>query len=359
MAARDASSFLAALFLLSRGSRRISILVLSTLILSHPRGAAATRNLLQSFSTEGHLAARILVVDQSGNGDFVTVQDAVNAIPDGNDQRVTIRIGPGIYWEKVVVPATKPFLTFQGAGIDRSLIVWNSTASDLGPDGQPLTAYRTASVTIVGANFIARDISFQNTAPPPPPGVNGRQAAAFRISGDMAAFYNCGFYGAQDTLCDDVGRHYFKGCFIQGSIDFIFGNGRSLYEQCELHSIADSYGSVAAQDRQSQTENTGFSFVNCKVTGTGILYLGRAMGPYSRIVYSNSYFDNIIDVRGWDDWDHDASRDRTVSFGQYKCYGPGATSSLRVPWARELSDMEVTPFLSLSFVDGTQWLPST
>lgn len=52
---------------------------------------------------------------------------------------------------------------------------------------------------------------------------------ALRINGDQAAFYGCGFYGAQDTLNDDRGRHYFKECFIQGSIDFIFGNARSLY----------------------------------------------------------------------------------------------------------------------------------
>lgn len=53
---------------------------------------------------------------------------------------------------------------------------------------------------------------------------------ALRISSDQAAFYGCGFYGAQDTLNDDHGRHYFKDCFIQGSIDFIFGNARSLFE---------------------------------------------------------------------------------------------------------------------------------
>lgn len=70
----------------------------------------------------------------------------------------------------------------------------------------------------------------QNTFPPPSQGEKGAQAVALRVNGDKAAFYGCGFYGAQDTLHDDLGRHYYKGCFIQGSIDFIFGNARSLYE---------------------------------------------------------------------------------------------------------------------------------
>jgi len=67
------------------------------------------------------------------------------------------------------------------------------------------------------------------------PGMKGWQAAAFRISGDKAYFAGCGFYGAQDTLCDDAGRHYFKECYIEGSIDFIFGNGRSMYKVRYLH----------------------------------------------------------------------------------------------------------------------------
>ena len=70
----------------------------------------------------------------------------------------------------------------------------------------------------------------KNSAPPPNQGEVGAQALAMRITGDQAAFYGCGFYGAQDTLNDDRGRHYFKECFIEGSIDFVFGNGRSLYE---------------------------------------------------------------------------------------------------------------------------------
>lgn len=78
--------------------------------------------------------------------------------------------------------------------------------------------------------------SVKNTAPAPDPGEVGGQAVALRVSGDQSAFYGCGFYGAQDTLNDDQGRHYYKECYIQGSIDFIFGNGRSLFEVCRCGS---------------------------------------------------------------------------------------------------------------------------
>lgn len=55
-------------------------------------------------------------------------------------------------------------------------------------------------------------------------------AVAARIYGDKSSFYDCGFVGYQDTLWDVEGRHHFKNCFIEGAVDFIFGNGQSYYE---------------------------------------------------------------------------------------------------------------------------------
>lgn len=73
-------------------------------------------------------------------------------------------------------------------------------------------------------------MKMQNTTPVPPPGAIGKQAVAFRISADTAAFVGCKFLGAQDTLYDHIGRHYYKDCYIEGSVDFIFGNGLSFFE---------------------------------------------------------------------------------------------------------------------------------
>jgi len=70
----------------------------------------------------------------------------------------------------------------------------------------------------------------QNTTPVPKPGAIGKQAVAFRISADTATFLGCRFLGAQDTLYDHLGRHYYKNCYIEGSVDFIFGNALSLFE---------------------------------------------------------------------------------------------------------------------------------
>ena len=60
-------------------------------------------------------------------------------------------------------------------------------------------------------------------------------------------------------------------------------------------------------------DDTGFSFVKCKVTGSGALYLGRAWGPFSRVVFAYTYMDNIILPTGWYNWG-DPNREMYVFF---------------------------------------------
>lgn len=293
-----------------------------------------------------------ILVDSLGNGDFKTVQSAVDVVPINNLEWVYIQINAGLYREKVVIPYNKPYIIFQGAGRETTVIAWGEAA-----DADGSTA-DSATFSSFAPNFIAEGIGFKNSAPPAPPGANGKQAVAALVAGDMTAFYQCGFYGAQDTLFDYQGRHYFKNCYIEGSIDFIFGHGQSTYKQCELYAIAQGEnlpGAISAQNRASIAENSGFIFIACKISGSGQVFLGRAWGAYSRVIYAYTYMENIIIPQGWDDWGS-VERHRTVEYGQYKCYGPGANTTDRVKWSQELTDQQVEPFIDLTFIDGVEWL---
>eukprot|EP00268_Persea_americana_P045294 TRINITY_DN4610_c0_g2_i3.p1 TRINITY_DN4610_c0_g2~~TRINITY_DN4610_c0_g2_i3.p1 ORF type:complete len:389 (-),score=48.41 TRINITY_DN4610_c0_g2_i3:77-1243(-) len=244
-----------------------------------------------------------LVVDKNPSlGDFTTIQDAIDSLPSVNLVRVIIRVNAGIYKEKVSIPSLKDFITIQGAGADVTVVQWGDTAETLGPRGQPIGTYSSATFAVNSRYFLATNITFKNTAPVPPAGAIGKQAVAFRATGDTAAFLGCKFLGAQDTLYDHLGRHYYKDCYIEGSVDFIFGNGLSLYEGCHVHAIAQDFGALTAQGRNSAQEDSGFSFVNCKVSGSGVLYLGRAWGSFSRVVFAYTYMDNIIIPSGWNNW---------------------------------------------------------
>ncbi|XP_073002936.1 probable pectinesterase 8 [Typha latifolia] len=299
----------------------------------------------------------ILCVDRNGCCNFTTVQSAVDTVGNFSQMRTIIWINKGIYYEKVTIPRTKPNITFQGQGFDTTAIAWNDTANS------SHGTFFSASVAIYGSNFIAKNISFINVAPLPNPGDVGAQALAVRVGGDQAAFWGCGFFGAQDTLHDDRGRHYFKECFIQGSIDFIFGDGRSLYEDCKLISIATPVpvglkiinGAVTAHGRASSDENTGFVFVNCSIGGTGRIWLGRAWRPYSRVVFAYTTMSDIISPEGWNDF-NDPTRDQTIFYGEYKCSGAGANMTMRAPYVQKLNDTQASSLLNTTFIDGDQWL---
>jgi len=47
---------------------------------------------------------------------------------------------------------------------------------------------------------------------------------------------------------------------------------------------------------------------------------------------------------------------RIVSFGEYKCKGPGSNPSGRVKFSRQLTPQQAKPFLSLAYIEGSKWL---
>ncbi|CAL9045671.1 unnamed protein product [Musa banksii] len=303
---------------------------------------------LEPLLAETERSGRVVTVRKDGNGDFRTITDAVKSIPSGNTARTVIKIGPGVYREKILVDQSRPYVTFYGQPGAMPTISFDGTAARYG------TA-NSATVAVESSYFVASNVIFENTAPMPVDGVQGAQAVAMRISGDMAAFYNCKFYGYQDTLCDDTGRHFFKNCFIRGTVDFIFGNGRSIYQNCEIESVADNVAYITAQARSNPSDKSGFSFIHCNITGTGNAFLSRAWREMSRVVFSYTHMGRLIDPRGWDNKGV-AGRNRTVYFGEYKCLGPGAVTDGRVKYARLLNDKQARPFLTMDFIQAQSWL---
>ncbi|GAB4849159.1 hypothetical protein Ancab_003968 [Ancistrocladus abbreviatus] len=155
-------------------------------------------------------------VDLLGKGDFRRIQDAIDSVPSDSKKRVLIMVEPGIYKEKVTVPADKTFITLRGRKNNASVITWD--------DGGDI--HESPTVSVFASNFIGHYLTIQNTHGP------GAKAVALRVTGDTASFKSCRILSYQDTLLDEEGTHHYSNCYIEGAIDFIFGNAASIFKNC-------------------------------------------------------------------------------------------------------------------------------
>ncbi|GBG84810.1 hypothetical protein CBR_g39186 [Chara braunii] len=314
-----------------------------------PRNTTGTSNAANSSSSSSSTPGVDAVVAKDGSGQFTTVQAAVNAAP-GN-KRYVVLVKRGTYVEKLAV--SKGYVTLRGEGPYLTKLTYNDTAGSAG--GTSLSA----SVTVTGKFFSAEDLEFANGSPRPDTSSRTGQAVAFRITGDQAAFYNCRFIGYQDTLYSHRGRHYFKNCYIRGSVDFIFGDGTAMFLDSDLYAdVIDKGGYLTAQNRGTATSTTGFVFLRCKVNGNGLVYLGRPWGNSARTVFAYTYMSDVVKPAGWNDWGKNVTK-LTVFYGEYKNTGPGAATGLRETWAFQLTDAQAKPFLTVDFIGGKSWIPQS
>ncbi|GMY26826.1 probable pectinesterase 29 [Fagus crenata] len=296
------------------------------------------------------LPYQTFIVDQSGNGNFSTIQAAIDAVPPNNKNWICIRIKAGTYREKLLIPYEKPYIILKGTAKKETLVEWE--------DHEDLA--QSPTFTSQADNIVAKSISFRNTFNNPNLNNPRKTAVAAMISGDKSAFYRCGFYGLQDTLWDVQGRHYYKKCTIQGAIDFIFGAGQSIFEKCSISFLGQAVepgllGYITAQGRSGPYDTNGFVFKDCIVHGTGSTYLGRPWREYARVIFYNSNLTNVVAPEGYNSW-NSGGREDQLTYVEHGCYGPGANTSKRVKWLKTMSVNDLQQFTSISFIDNEGWL---
>ncbi|GAB2287274.1 hypothetical protein Dimus_021655 [Dionaea muscipula] len=178
-------------------------------------------------------------------------------------------------------------------------------------------------------------------------------AIAFRAGGDKFSLLFCGFVGYQDTIWDASGRHFFYSCYIEGATDFIFGDGRSVYQKAVINSSHPGY--ITAQAGEFPGDPGGFVFIGGYVLGMGPTYLGRAYRPYSRVVFRKTYFTDIIAPLGWNAWFNEGN-EANFTYAEVGCIGPGANTSGRVHWLKNLSRAELKGYKVSTFIDQEGWI---
>ncbi|KAJ9559942.1 hypothetical protein OSB04_005102 [Centaurea solstitialis] len=308
--------------------------------------SAGDRKLLQSSVKAD------VTVAKDGSGDYTTVAAAVAGAPSKSGSRYVIKIAAGVYKENVEIPTTKTNLMFIGDGRTNTIITGSRNVAS-----GDTTTFNSATVAAVGDGFLARDITFENTAGP-----SGHQAVALRVGSDLSAFYRCGIQGYQDTLYVHSNRQFFVDCLVMGTVDFIFGNAAVVLQDCDIQ--------PRRPGRTDPNQNTGIVIQKCTITASSDLkpveanfptYLGRPWKEYSRTVVMQSSISEVINPAGWYPWNGDFALD-TLYYREYKNTGAGADTSHRVTWAGWgviSTTAEANTFTPRNFIDGGTWLPST
>jgi pectinesterase len=273
-----------------------------------------------------------LVVAADGSGQFTNVQAAINAVPQNTSPTnwCVILIKPGVYKGLVYIQREKHFVRLVGEDAGKTVLTYDLHANLPGPDGKPISTFRTPSTVIDADDFSAENLTFENSAGPK------GQALAVRLDGDRLMFRNCQFLGWQDTILGNRGRHYYENCYIAGAVDFIFGGATEFYERCHINCLGNGYITAA-----STASNTAFGFVfsHCQITGVNPdvkTYLGRPWRPFASVAFLDSEMSGVVRPTGWDNW-RDPAREKTARYAEFNSTGPGADPQSRVKWARELT----------------------
>lgn len=275
-----------------------------------------------------------LVVAKDGSGDFFTVQDAINAVPDyRKNSRTTILVKEGTYKEKVIIPSCKNAISLIGKGNVK--ISFDDYASKPNIFGEEKGTSGSSSCYIYAPDFYAENITFENSSGPV------GQAVACFVSADRAYFKKCRFLGFQDTLytygkgC----RQYYDECYIEGTVDFIFGWSVAVFNRCHIHSVGNGYLTAPSTDKG---QKYGYAFYDCDITandGVEKVYLSRPWRPYAKAVFIRCNMGRHILPEGWNNW-RKVENEKTVFYAEYQSKGEGAAPKKRAAYSKQLKSLD-------------------
>ncbi len=314
-----------------------------------------------------------VTVGPQNNADFHRLQEAIDHAPTTGE---IIRIAPGTYREKVHIATSNIHLVGMGKLPQEVVLSWNDSASTAGGTG------KSGSVSVNADGFEAENLTIENTWENEHQRTEeGSQAVALLMSSDRAVLDRVRLLGAQDTLyansrtCHEglpvdgsppkeslpacqASRQFFHDCYVEGHVDYIFGDARAVFDHCELHSRHHDTVMITAQSKHFPNEDSGYTFLHCRITGENSsdrLVLGRPWRDYSTVLFYDTDIQQRLDPDGWSEWN---GRLRTSTYREYRSHGPGMNGGHRIVTYPELSKAEektLTPRKLLAGVDN--WNP--
>ena len=301
-----------------------------------------------------------LVVSRDGTGEFRTIDEAIEVCRAFMDYTKVIYVKKGVYKEKLIIPSWLTNITICGEDRDNTIITWDDHAnikmpvggldSETAVKGKPMGTFRTYTLKVQGSYITLKDITIENNA------AKLGQAVALHTEGDHILVQNCRLLGNQDTVYTGVGgtRVAFYDCYIEGTTDFIFGPSIAWFQNCEIHSKANSYITAASTPAG---QKYGYVFYKCRLTAdkdVDKVYLGRPWRPFAATIFMDCELGKHIRPKGWHNWNN-AKNEETARYAEYGNKGEGASTKNRVKWSKQLSKKEAAKVTLLDVFGEDCW----
>jgi len=319
----------------------------------------------------------------AGTPNYRTIGAALTGMSANGGRRAVIYVRNGRYREKLTVD--RPRITLLGESRDGTVLTYDAAAGTPAPGGGSYGTRGSYTLRIVAPDFRAERLTIENAfdyvanAAKPDSDrtkVNGAQAVALMtdLGSDRAAFVDVRISGHQDTLFPNAGRSYFYRCEVLGSVDFIFGAGQAVFDDCDIVSrdrgSRSNNGYVTAPSTAT-SQPYGFLFVRSRLKkerpqmAPNSVALGRPWHPFGdpeavgSAVFIDCWMDDHVGARGWDrmsSTDSTGTRiwyePQSARFFEYGTKGPGAAPS---PTRRVLSAQEAARYTPRDVLRG--WTP--
>jgi pectinesterase len=278
-----------------------------------------------------------------------SIQSAIDRLPARGG---TVSLPAGVYRGRLHV--TKPGVRLVGEGATPAdvVLVAGESAATAG------SIYASATVHVSGNDFSASNLTIANDWEADP-AHGSSQAVALAVSGDRAVFGRVRILGGQDTLYlahrpGAMTRQLFRDCYVEGHVDFIFGNAAAYFDRCRIHGVDHHTVMYTAHSRNAPDEGGGFVFHDCLFTAgraPGGVYLGRPWRPYATVVLIDSRFETPLAPTGWREWKPGLTRDGgTVTYAGYRTtYAQGVPTQSRI---RSLDQAEAAKWTLDNFFKG-------
>jgi pectin methylesterase-like acyl-CoA thioesterase len=293
----------------------------------------------------------VVTVGPSG-ANFTTVQAALNSLSKTNTTPTQIRIAPGTYKEKLTIAVPKITLCGQTGKASSTILTYSDNANTPNGNGGTLGTTGGASTNLTANDVSVENITFANSTP-----LGGSQAVALLVSGNQVQFRNCRFLSFQDTLYVRKARQYFRDCYVEGTVDFIFGDGTTVFDNCTVKNVGG--GTAATAPNTDQAVPYGLVFLGGQLTAdasvkAGSVALGRNWGAYGAAAFLNTALGAHISAAGWSPMGTNTLD--TARFSEYKTTGAGAKPASRAPQSKQLTDQQAASYTLTTIFGG--WVPS-